>query len=138
MKIYNHRMGKQDISENVVSKSTMNKITLLIAVIFFSLALSSCQELLQAAIEQSVDSITDDGKPKVVSVWQDDKAKADISFYDNKEVAYGSGVYTYTGDPTQSSGTIEILVNGSLLEKWTITGDNAVGTEPNRTYTRIK
>ena len=109
-----------------------------IAVILFSLALVSCQELFQAAIEQSIESIVDDGKPKVISVWRDDKAKADISFYDNKEVLYGSGVYTYTGDPTQSSGTIEILVNGSLLEKWTITGDNAVGSEPNRTYSRRK
>lgn len=103
----------------------------LLLLFLLSAALFSCNEIIQGAIEDALD----DGKPKIVSTWEDDKVNAQIVFFDDETVIYGSNTFTYRGNPNTKSGTLTIYDGERVFDKWESWQDHATGSE--HEFTRV-
>ena len=111
-------------------KRLFNNFLLLLSLL--SVTLFSCDEIIQGAVEAALD----DGKPKIISTWEDEKVNAKVVFYDDETVIYGSNIFTYEGSPTAKSGTVTIYEAARVFDKWTIWQDHATGLE--RNFTRVE
>ncbi len=111
-------------------KRLFNNFLLLFSLL--SVMLFSCDEIIQGAIEDALD----DGKAKIISTWEDEKVNAQVVFYDDETVIYGSNIFTYEGSPTAKSGTVTIYEEERVFDKWKIWQDHATGLE--RNFTRVE
>ena len=109
-----------------------NNLLLLFSLFLLSVTLFSCNEIIQGAVENALD----DGKPKIISTWEDEKVNAKIVFFDDKTVIYGSNIFTYEGSPTKKEGTVTIYDGERVFDKWEIWQDYATGLEHN--FTRVE
>ena len=110
----------------------LNNFLLFLLLSLLSVTLFSCDELIQAAIEDA----TDNGEPKIVSTWEDPKVKAKVIFYEDMTVSYSDRSLTYEGKPTEKSGTVTIYDGERVFDKWVIWRDSATGLEHN--FTRVE